>query len=62
MTTYKKNTRNDSKCWRCQKTLDIRVKRPLMIKLLFFWLPLKAYYCPNCITKRYFIRLRRDEL
>lgn len=57
----RKNSRDSSICWRCQKELNIRVKRPVLIKFLFFWLPLKAYYCPNCITKRYVIRLKNDE-
>ena len=43
-----------SVCPKCGKAaLDTRVHRPAMVKLLFFWLPLKRFECSFCFKRSY---------
>ena len=42
------------KCKKCHRgVLDSRVKRPLLIKVTVFWLPIKRYKCNCCDKKTY---------
>jgi hypothetical protein len=42
------------KCKKCNTgVLDTRVKRPLFIKLLFFWISVKIYKCDYCNKRTY---------
>jgi len=42
------------KCKKCNTgVLDTRVKRPLFIKVLFFWLTVKRYKCDYCNKRSY---------
>jgi hypothetical protein len=42
------------KCKKCNTgVLDTRVKRPLFIKVLFFWLNVKRYKCDYCNKSTY---------
>jgi transposase-like protein len=41
-------------CKSCRTEFEFRVKRPAIVKLLFFWLPLQRYHCSNC-AKNYYI-------
>lgn len=40
-------------CWKCKSSLDYRVPRGMMVKMLLFWVPLRRYYCYGCAKKRY---------
>ncbi|SJZ98606.1 hypothetical protein SAMN04488132_107140 [Sediminibacterium ginsengisoli] len=41
-------------CRKCKKgTLDTRVERAMVIKKLFFWLPIKRYRCSHCYRRTY---------
>ncbi len=40
-------------CWRCKSTLDHRVARGMLVRIFFFWLPMRRYFCYNCVRKRY---------
>jgi len=41
-------------CKKCNRgVLDTRVRRPLLIKLALFWLPIKRYKCNFCDKKTY---------
>ena len=41
-------------CKKCHRgVLDSRVKRPLLIKVVLFWLPIKRYRCNFCDKKTY---------
>jgi uncharacterized protein YlaI len=42
-----------SKCHVCDQILDTPAKRNILVKTLLFWLPIKAYFCTKCATKRY---------
>lgn len=39
-------------CRRCRNNID-RIPRGGLVKLLFFWLPLKKYVCYRCHRKSY---------
>lgn len=41
-------------CPKCKDVLNTRVKRNLLLKLFFFWLPIRVYFCQKCVAKRYF--------
>lgn len=44
------------KCKKCDTgILEDRVKRPLLIKTLLFWLPVKRYKCDYCNKKSYLL-------
>lgn len=38
--------------------LDQRIPRGHLVKLFFFWLPLKRYLCTKCFRKTYFLYAR----
>ena len=61
MSTYKKNYDNTTICWRCHQALDTRIARSFILKTLFFWLPIKAYFCQKCLTKRYVMSFKDSE-
>ncbi|MBV8389292.1 MAG: hypothetical protein JO080_05785 [Mucilaginibacter sp.] len=55
MNAYKKNYNNTSVCRRCHQPLDTRISRGFILKTLFFWLPVKVYFCQKCLAKRYIL-------
>lgn len=38
-------------CPKCKSELDYRVHRSVLVKVLFFWLPLRRYLCYHCNRK-----------
>jgi len=50
-TTAARNRRICKKC--SQGVLDSRARRPALVKLLFFWLPIRRYKCNYCDRKTY---------
>jgi len=42
-------------CTKCNKGTLNRVRRPLLVKLALFWLPLKKFKCNYCDKKTYII-------
>lgn len=42
-------------CKKCKHILDLRVPRGPLVKVFLFWLPLKKYFCTNCLKSRYVI-------
>ncbi|MGZ3751802.1 MAG: hypothetical protein ACXVB0_07830 [Mucilaginibacter sp.] len=60
MNTNNKNTRHTAKCHACHEILDTRVKRNFLLRTLFFWLPIKVYFCPKCVAKRYIIQFKES--
>lgn len=41
-------------CPKCKKgSLTERVRRPILVKILLGWLPLKRYRCYQCYKKTY---------
>lgn len=46
-------TINSPVCKKCKEKLDQRVPRGILVKKLFFWLPLKRYMCFKCNKKVY---------
>lgn len=52
--------KNKRKCQKCANGVLDRTHRPLLMKLLLFWLPLKKYRCNYCGKKTYI--LGGDEL
>ncbi len=47
-------TKASNVCPKCGKAaLNTRVHRPVMVKLLFFWLPLKRFECSYCFKRSY---------
>ncbi len=47
-------TKESNVCPKCGKaTLDTRVPRPVMVKLLLFWLPIRRYECSFCFKRSY---------
>jgi len=40
-------------CPKCKAEFGYRVRRALVFKTIFNWLPLKRYYCYRCKNKRY---------
>jgi hypothetical protein len=46
--------RNRKKCKKCfHGVLDTRSKRPILVKMILFWLPIKRYRCSHCDKKTY---------
>jgi hypothetical protein len=41
-------------CRKCQAELH-RVPRSFIMKIFFFWLPLKNYFCYKCLRKQWLI-------
>lgn len=41
------------RCKKCKEILNIRRKRGLIVKTVFFWLPLKKFFCTRCLKTRY---------
>lgn len=42
-------------CKKCKQGLHLRIPRGVLIKTFLFWLPMKKYFCTNCLRKRYVI-------
>lgn len=42
-------------CKRCKRVLYLRVHRSAVVKTLLFWIPLKKYFCTNCLTAQYVV-------
>ena len=55
MNSQSTHLHSTAKCWHCKATMDTRVRRNMFVKLFLFWIPLKAYFCHNCLTKRYVV-------
>jgi transposase-like protein len=44
------------KCPKCKTGhLEERVRRPVIVKTLLFWLPIKRYRCFDCDRKSYIL-------
>jgi len=44
------------KCKKCNLgILENRVKRPILVKVVLFWLPIKRYKCYYCNKKSYIL-------
>ncbi len=41
------------RCWKCNTPYHYQIPRPWLIKNLLFFLPIKKYFCPHCVTARY---------
>jgi len=50
------NTPDKQLCPICGCMTDNRVKRSSIVKSLFFWLPLKRYFCEKCVKKFYVLK------
>jgi hypothetical protein len=42
-------------CKKCKHILHLRVPRGPLVKVFLFWLPLKKYFCTNCLRNRYIV-------
>lgn len=40
-------------CRKCKKPFGYRVQRHYLVKKIFFFLPLRRYFCDVCFRKRY---------
>jgi hypothetical protein len=60
MDTNSKNNHHMAKCRVCKQILDTRLKRNFLLKTLFFWLPVRVYFCTKCATKRYVIHHKEN--
>lgn len=43
-------------CRPCIAENRIRIQRSTLVKVLFFWLPLKHYRCTKCLRQYYSLR------
>ena len=43
------------KCPGCKDMLNTRVSRSFLFRVLTLGLPVKIYFCPKCVTNRYYL-------
>ncbi len=43
----------DYKCRKCQSAFHYSIPRSTLFKTFFGFLPIKIYWCPKCVAKRY---------
>jgi len=48
------------KCKKCNVEFAVRVKRGIIVRTFFNWLPLKRYLCLSCL-KRSYVLVTHDE-
>lgn len=41
------------RCWKCNTQYHYQIPRPWVVKNLLFFLPVRKYFCPHCVTSRY---------
>ena len=41
-------------CKNCGSEFEHRIKRPVLVKAVTFWMPLRRYHCSGCL-KNYYI-------
>jgi hypothetical protein len=56
MDNNNKHHHDTAKCWSCNEIMNTRAKRNILFRTILFWLPVKAYFCAKCATKRHVIQ------
>jgi len=51
----KKYSESLVQCPKCKDMLNTRISRSFTFRLLTLGLPIKIYFCPKCVTNRYYL-------
>ena len=49
------------KCYKCAGPYHYRIKRSWFLKYIFFFLPIKIYFCGRCVKNRYILLTNKEE-